>query len=84
MWKSGTWGSMRMKEKTLEDKRDLMLLNMRSTIDPNHHYKHSDVKAPQFFQVCVLCCASLNCGVNVLKVGKCGVKEGIIESPDGK
>ena len=44
---------MRMKEKTMEDKRDLMLLNMRSTIDPHHHYKHNDVKAPKFFQVSV-------------------------------
>ncbi|XP_070177065.1 deoxynucleotidyltransferase terminal-interacting protein 2-like isoform X2 [Littorina saxatilis] len=50
-WKKGTWGSMKMKEQTEEDKRDLTILNMRSTIDPTRHYKHNDLKAPKFFQI---------------------------------
>ncbi|XP_076454661.1 deoxynucleotidyltransferase terminal-interacting protein 2-like [Babylonia areolata] len=48
------WGSMRATEMTEERKQDLMVLNMRSTINPTQHYKHADVKIPKFFQIGVV------------------------------
>lgn len=50
-WGKGGWGDFKMKEKTQDDKNNLEILNMRSTLDPQRHYKHSDLKAPKFFQI---------------------------------
>lgn len=50
-WGKGKWSSMRMAEQTEEQKKDLMVLGMRSTIDPVRHYKHTDLKTPKFFQM---------------------------------
>lgn len=38
-------------EPTDEEKLDLMVLKMRGTVDTQRHYKHTDIKAPKFFQV---------------------------------
>ncbi|XP_025112523.1 deoxynucleotidyltransferase terminal-interacting protein 2-like [Pomacea canaliculata] len=45
------WGGMHAKEEpTDEEKLDLMVLKMRGTVDTQRHYKHTDIKAPKFFQ----------------------------------
>lgn len=50
--KGRSWFDMSAPEMTEEKKNDLLVLQMRKTLDPKQFYKAPDIKAfPKYFQV---------------------------------